>query len=356
MATTPGEDSFAGCLLAAGDAYRTIEWLAYHYHALPLRRLIVLFRPPSTTAPRPILARWEKYIKIDVWTDEDVFPVEELDHRADEDHVRKRAFDTKCMQALKDEGARWALLTDANDYLYIHPTHQRSQNQLSKISVEEPGSVLKLLGRMGRLDGARARDRQACLPVSLLHFGGIESLPEEVERLFPASLAPALRARDFDTFRWRHYAVDGRASREGVAPDTRVLDLTVLPHEGRNKTDEHLCSRDGSESTDTVLVARRMLGTRQQYAARDDALVRRSLHWARRKNVGGSTSDEVRPWVAGFVEHVGVDEARRLLADVGRVPVASKALHPEAAHLAPCAIHFFGPLKSFKVRTLVQTR
>jgi hypothetical protein len=92
------------------DNHRLIEWLAYHHFALPLRRLIVMVDPRSKTSPLPILQRWEKYMTIDLWHDNDVFSKQELDDRSHENTIKlhrscQHAFNVKCMQTLKGEGA-----------------------------------------------------------------------------------------------------------------------------------------------------------------------------------------------------------------------------------------------------------
>ena len=38
-------EGFSSCLLIMDDNHYLIEWLAYHYHVLPLRRLIVATDP-----------------------------------------------------------------------------------------------------------------------------------------------------------------------------------------------------------------------------------------------------------------------------------------------------------------------
>ena len=49
---------FSACLMIKDDNHYLIEWLAYHYHFLPLRRLIVGIDPTSTTSPHCILNRY----------------------------------------------------------------------------------------------------------------------------------------------------------------------------------------------------------------------------------------------------------------------------------------------------------
>ena len=67
-------DYFGACLLVKDDNHFLIEWLAYHYHILPLRRLILAVDPLSQTSPSNILRRYEGRMNITQWTDDDFFP------------------------------------------------------------------------------------------------------------------------------------------------------------------------------------------------------------------------------------------------------------------------------------------
>jgi len=366
-ASASAKDRFAGCLLTMDDNFRTIEWLAYHYHTLPLRRLIVMVDPRSKTSPAPILERWGDRMEIDLWTDRDVFSYTELHNGTDEGDVRlhrtrQRAFNVQCMKALRDEGARWTLMTDVDEYLYINPrawdpTEPLYQERIAPISIEEPGSVLQMLGRVDMSDErVHAGEWQACLPVSRLQFGGAESLSEEVDNQFPEGLAPTLLAHDLDTFRWRHHGVDAIAASAGIMPGKTIVDLSAVPDEEAQRSftgNPHrpiakLCHDVWPSNRETLFLANHVLGTKQQYASRDDSrLVNRVLAWEGRKNVGGSLSDEVRPWLAGFVKDVGIKEARRLLANAGQVQVAAQAVD-----LPRCAINLFGLPRSFKTMAL----
>ena len=360
-------DHFAACLLTMDDNYRMIEWLAYHYHTLPLRRLILLVDPRSKTSPFPILERWRDYMEIDVWEDSDIFTDEQLRDRSEEGLIflhraRQRAFNVKCMNTLRDEGAKWTLMTDVDEYLYINPRVWDSsdnlfQKEISPISIEHSGSVLTMLNELD-MDDERTHSLEwkACLPVARLQFGGVESLPNEVENRFPKDLAPTLQANDFDTFRWRHYGTDSTTARNGVIPGKTIIDLSMVPEEEvrRFMGDPHrpidkLCNGGNVwlEESETIFIANHVLGTVEQFASRDDArLVDRILNWKKRKSVSGNISDAVRPWLAGFVEEMGMNEARRLLASVGQVQNKSPPRLPR------CSINLFGLPRSFRIMTL----
>ena len=64
----------AACLLVNDENPRLPEWLAYHYHVLPLRHLTVAVDPASRSSPAEILGRWEGLIDVRVWGEEDYLP------------------------------------------------------------------------------------------------------------------------------------------------------------------------------------------------------------------------------------------------------------------------------------------
>ena len=69
----------SACLLVNDENPRLPEWLAYHYHILPLRSLIIAIDPSSRLSPDTILDRWtndhtELGLDIQVWNDIDYLP------------------------------------------------------------------------------------------------------------------------------------------------------------------------------------------------------------------------------------------------------------------------------------------
>ena len=58
---------FSACLLWQDDYGRLVEWIAYHYYALPLRKLIIHIHPNSRIDPTPVLERWDDLMDIEAW-------------------------------------------------------------------------------------------------------------------------------------------------------------------------------------------------------------------------------------------------------------------------------------------------
>lgn len=66
------KEGLSACLLVNDENPRLPEWLAYHYHVLPLRSIIVAVDPASRHQPDEILGRWPQMgMEVDVWHDID---------------------------------------------------------------------------------------------------------------------------------------------------------------------------------------------------------------------------------------------------------------------------------------------
>ena len=70
------KEGLSACLLVNDENPRLPEWLAYHYHMLPLRSLIVAVDPASRSSPQSILDRYSSSSLMDVtiWNDDDYLP------------------------------------------------------------------------------------------------------------------------------------------------------------------------------------------------------------------------------------------------------------------------------------------
>ena len=66
----------SACLLIKDDNDILPEWLAYHYHTMNLRNLIVAVDPSSSELPSEILQKWRLLtdLKIREWTDSSYMP------------------------------------------------------------------------------------------------------------------------------------------------------------------------------------------------------------------------------------------------------------------------------------------
>lgn len=69
-------NSLSFCLLIKDDNDILNEWIAYHFHAVRLRHLIVAVDPSSITSPEPILEVWREQFGLDfeLWSDDRFMP------------------------------------------------------------------------------------------------------------------------------------------------------------------------------------------------------------------------------------------------------------------------------------------
>ena len=132
--------TFSACLLIRDDNDILNEWIAYHYHVLNMKRLIVAVDPGSETSPAAILDPWRDTMEIDLWNDDDYMPNRFLDtgippaediknltkfkdvsskemmeinvHR-----YRQRVFLTECFKQVKEEKRTWAVHVDTDEYV-----------------------------------------------------------------------------------------------------------------------------------------------------------------------------------------------------------------------------------------------
>lgn len=75
LSLSPKAD-LSACLLVKDDNDILSEWIAYHYHALNMRFLIVAVDPHSIQSPSSILAKWKLLTDLEIieWNDEMYMP------------------------------------------------------------------------------------------------------------------------------------------------------------------------------------------------------------------------------------------------------------------------------------------
>ena len=111
------EASFSACVLALDENARLIEWLAFHYQILPLRRLIVAIDPRSRLRPSSILQRWAGMMNITEWSDADYGFTPGNRPLIGRHRSRQAMFFRRCMLSLKAEHRTWVALVDADEFV-----------------------------------------------------------------------------------------------------------------------------------------------------------------------------------------------------------------------------------------------
>ena len=292
------ENSMAACLLVMDDNHFLIEWLAYHYHVLPLRHLIVAVDPRSKTSPAPILQRWQKRnhgMTIAEWHDQDYItdadrqeaeywaqrkfgdiPRALIQHRA-----RQRLFYYHCMRRFKEQGRQWTLLTDSDEFLRVNyrTVTQKllrepgdNNHGIRVPPMTESGSVLTYLRQELKRPGHNLTS--ACVQIPRIRFGAHEPPPPPTGSTEPQ---PSFNISAFQTLRWHQHAKAGnfpvnRISK--VLVDLRRVSWTDLePVESIHLPIKSLCKRRRLHirAHEQVLVLNHYLGTWEQYSYREDS-------------------------------------------------------------------------------------
>jgi hypothetical protein len=101
----------SSCLLWMDDNHYLVEWMAYHYTVLPLRRLIMCIDPKSQTSPLSIVERYSSrgLMNVTIWYEDDFYPKEIRNQsRNVSDPVllfrrRQKNCYLQCMKTLKED-------------------------------------------------------------------------------------------------------------------------------------------------------------------------------------------------------------------------------------------------------------
>jgi hypothetical protein len=245
------------CLLIKDDNDILNEWIAYHYHTMNMRRIIVAIDPYSETSPHHILDRWKEVFDLHytLWNDTDYMPQsflegnytgiinyitkqveikkgdivyttwhgntktgnltqEQIKHDLqviNNHRFRQRTFLSECYRQLKIENRTWTVHIDTDEYITVNPLlieaakHVKPKRRAMIAYPETPsaGSLLKFWHDMFRLHVGHIGSK-ACVLMPSLEFGSRDTisdppLPDKWDRT------------SFETLRWNHHG--GYASR-----------------------------------------------------------------------------------------------------------------------------------------------
>ncbi|KAL7581076.1 hypothetical protein ACA910_005879 [Epithemia clementina (nom. ined.)] len=361
------DNGISACLLVMDDNHFLIEWIAFHYHSLPLQYLVLAVDPRSKTSPSSVLNRWRKNANITIvqWNDRDFMSdTEQQEAEAYVKHyfggpnkvgpalvkhrARQRLFYYKCMLHLKEHKRDWALLTDSDEFVYLnYPTIERL-GRTNVPPITQPGSVLTFLKselhRPATAPGLVSNLTTPCVQIPRIRFGAMESTQAEVYSNLPSSVVSSsgLDPLQFQTLRWRKHA---HPDDYGYNRISKVLiDLSRVPWDELKPVDSihrpirSMCGhrRLHIRKSQQVLVINHYLGTLEQYTFRDDSRLgnERSIQqYNKVKQIQSQTDDDIRPWLGGLVNQHGHKIATELLKDVGVVPRPKSSMIHAAQYL-----------------------
>lgn len=314
------------------DNHLLAEWLAYHYHTLPLRRLIVGIDPRSVTSPSAILDRYRKtgMMKITEWTEVDIMPPHFLSwhKRANESDfeklkelyiARQFQFYTKCMAVLKLEGISWTAITDTDEYILPN----RKANDMFRLKVIENKTMYEILSHPEN-QRITPMISKGCVSMHRLQFGHKESSELAVQQFVPSGF----NGSHFSTLRWRYHDIPNK--KQGKIPGKCMINLD-LTNDGDFLSEEvnshrpvkRLCSLlyTYMQNMESPFVTYHYTGSWEQWNYRNDFRPKRQrenfdkLYFDDEKY----QDDTIRPWLQDFVAQHGYELASYLLRGAGQL-------------------------------------
>ena len=281
MAATTTTATFSACLLIKDDSDILNEWIAYHYHVLNLRTIILAIDPSSQTSPTPLLDRWRQDpwdMTILEWNDVDYLPTFFLQGQYDQvpgfvphsattsvwhrhshnltleqveadlqqinlHRFRQATFVSRCFRHLKQEHYQqqkrqrqrkgkdrtlpsWTLHIDTDEYVVVNPGLRLRPKAVTGVLVPQvpfAGSLVHFLFDMYRVWPKRLF--KSCLTMPTLLFGAVEKNHSSSS---PLILKNSPNISRFETLRWTvHAALDDPISGLPKA----MIDVSTLPED-----------------------------------------------------------------------------------------------------------------------------
>jgi len=320
-------------VLTMDDTSILSEWIAYHYFALNMRYLIVLSDINAYVSPHPIIERWRKYLTIEEWTDRDITTNFTALKRAHGDsshkqtlkHRRRQNFFYKeCLRHLQYLGKKWVAVWDTDEYLVMNEKFVPANDTRRR----QPGHAVKYLEELEGENKTMFAHQLPCISVPRALYSAVESSTEEIQKDVPAFL----NASSLNTLRFRHLSPLYGSVREERSKT--IVDVTQVQEEdyynisrpviGMHRPIHRICNPERSEGTyeSMPLHLHHYVGTKEAYLFKDDP--RRDLEDFLERSEGSyGANDVIRPWIGGFVDMVGQQQALYLLQDAGVLPTRS---------------------------------
>jgi hypothetical protein len=367
-----GYSTFSACMLVMDDNHRLTEWLAYHYHVLPLRFMIVAVDPRSETYPTHIFNQWRRRGMVIIeWGDRDFWRADlklvaipddaELQTKRDRHRGRQKYFYKQCMIQLKRANRTWVTISDSDEFLvynhaggdkyeawersreakqkndtvifnYKHDAlnnerakqiHKRVKPSQTPPTTAEEGAMIQYI-RQEQQAGLKFY-QSPCIGVPRLMFGADESnvsrkqITKKVPKFFHDKI------HRFDTLRYRKHAPRNDFVKNALGKviiDVSRVDVANAPYfMSLHRPIKSICSPPWHNDWESGLRINHYLGSWESYSFRNDARrggERSQEQWEyKATTVGDLTDDNIRPWLDGFVKTHGTEEAQEWLEHVG---------------------------------------
>lgn len=334
------------------ENHRLTEWLAYHYHVLPLDYLVVATDPRSDASPSDILRKWRDEFGMTIveWTGPRVFKGKEeefkrrnLDERTELSIHRQRQnmFVRNCMVHMKEVGRTWVMLTDPDEYLLFNGPKGASPGHLPDVTYpslvdgldgeSSSGAIMKFLQSERRKPGS-VYHNSTCISVPRMLFGTVESGDGDATAAVPTTV----NASRLDTLRYRKHI------RREVTHQVKIngwskciVDVSKIPFDDFPTVDDAFvtkisrmnihrpvfkhCPKPHILNEDTALRINHYVGSWEAFGGkrkndrRAKAMGRNYDKWKEKASVADDTDDNIRPWISGFVDEYGAEQASEML-------------------------------------------
>jgi hypothetical protein len=362
--TTP---YLSACVYYMDDNHRLAEWLAYHYYTMNLRHVILSIDYKSMTdPPYDLLNQWETMGLLEsteIWHQRDY-----LDTGTYQSALTKTKqnvslphywfgnaqsdFYRQCSKAHQALNRTWVSFHDTDEYWLINP--EKVPDSILRMS--QPGSVLSYIvngqanaykatlsaknesigGGTAEIEGNTSTPQEAatmaptglpqhyhgpCITTHRLLFLPIDSPPLSIARQVPKWIDPSL----FETLRWRYHVQESTRENGKTLLDVSRIDTSVLDDPVNFRTPHRLLNQCHSAWVDPVSYVRlhHYLGSWEYFTYKTsdtragDSAKRFAQRLHKQPKDVSHAADDVRPWLMGFVQHVGVDTARLLFEQQG---------------------------------------
>ncbi|KAL3928859.1 MAG: hypothetical protein SGBAC_012466 [Bacillariaceae sp.] len=358
------QDSFSVCMLIKDDNDILNEWIAYHYHTLKLRYLVVATDPSSSTDPSVVLHRWKDRIEVEDWTDASYMPdyfvqgdygavpnmlglgnsstarntmnlTEALEFHgvSDPQEIREQTqvnnhrfrqmnFFESCIKDLMQKNKTWMAHIDTDEFITLsHLVKPQSEwRTLPVPSLEKPGSLLDFLKQA--VTNHRSGMSYPCISMPRLLYGSKQN-----DAPTTSAIHDTFDSSKFETLKWKYHSDYDNALKVNGRPKV-ILDLSGIPP--RSKFLEHtvwsihrpglrMCRPDREVRFDDKprfpLIVQHYLGSWERYNHRSDARRSREKYDDKNEETTIEDDDWMDSWVEHFVNAEGIEVAKRLLGE-----------------------------------------
>jgi hypothetical protein len=329
---SPPPKTFSACLMFKDDTHLLTEWLAYHYHVLLLRRLIIGVDGGPESFPMDLINRYSGRIQITLWS-RNIFAPDWMMNSTDrhrnyddaQKHIRRQMLLLRqCALRLKHENRTWTAFLDPDEYLVFNhqlyvPTlspmidsEETRQTGVQLPNVREEGVIYKFL-QTNKLQ-RKISENKPCVTIPRLLFGSHIS-SDHSSRISTDNTVPPLM-----TMRYRSHA--NRTNFKANRLSKTVLQLQYLSIQQLSRLKNmhspvpEVCQHPQLIHADnSLLIINHYLGSQASFSHRKDARNQfgRLQLYQRFQNVQEGTDDTITSWYEGFERVNGRETALKLL-------------------------------------------